>query len=441
VADPDGRVKDQILQAVAGAVMDDDCLVALGGGADSAVLLWAAVEALGSERVQSVFVHHDLEGSDALRDSAVSLAQTFGLHCEVIERPVHDGGNLEARARTARYDAIEAAIAQGAVALTGHTADDQAETVLMRIFRGSGTGAASGIPYRRGVWRRPLLLFSRKALREVAIDLSLPFTDDPANSDRRFMRTRIRHAVLPVIEAECGPDAKAQILRSSMLFGADDDLLECEARKIQILSFRGGVSIPIGPLRSLPGPIATRVVRRGLRTALGGYPGSASDVDAVLRTASGGAPVTISDSFLVVREPPYLTVVQQQPPAVVNGFDVGVGEAFTWHGSYYATRRDHAPPPSIGGGRFTLLGEEAVGDEFHVRGFRSGDRIDIGRGTTPVKELLRSAGVPVRVRPYSLIVTVDGKIAALDGVRVASWARPNSGDATIIIERERNTWR
>jgi tRNA(Ile)-lysidine synthase len=416
-------------------------MVALGGGADSAVLVWAAVEALGTERVQAVFVHHGLEGSDALRESALSVAGVVGVQCEVIERPVHDGGNLEARARSARYEAIEGAIAPGTIALTGHTADDQAETVLMRIFRGSGTGAASGIPHRRGVWKRPLLGFSRSKLRGVADTLGLPFVDDPANSDPRFTRTRIRHEVLPVIETACGPDVKDQILRSSALFAADDELLELEAGNVPIRPVPGGVSIPLGPLRSLPVQIASRVVRRALRVTLDGQPGGADDIDAVMDVVAGGAPVTISGAHDVVRESPFVTIATQLPESVDDGFAVRVGGRFFWHGSEYATRLSDAPPPSIAGGRFTLLSERAVGDEFHVRGLAQGDRIDIGDGSTPVKELLRSAGVPSRVRPYSLIVTVDGRIAALVGVRVASWARASIGDATVIIEREEGTWK
>ena len=433
-------MKDQIIDAVAEAVPDSDCFVALGGGADSAVLLWAATEALGRERVQAVFVHHGLEGSDILFQSALSVAGAVGVQCEVIKRPVHDGGNLEARARTARYDAIEGLIPQDTIALTGHTADDQAETVLMRILRGSGTGAASGIPHRRGIWRRPLLGFSRKALRRTAEDLNLPFADDPANNDPRFVRTRIRHVVLPMIEEQFGPDTKDQILRSSLLFAADDDLLELEARKVQVLPVAGGASIPLGPLRSLPGPIASRVVRRALRIALDGHPGSAGDVDAVLLVANGGPTATISGSHQVVSEPPFLTIAQQQLPVISEGFDVRVGESFTWYGSDYTTRRAETAPTLIGGGRFTVLSARTVGGEFHVRGFWPGDRIDMGYGSTPVKELLRSAGVPVRVRTHSLIVTVGGKIAALVGVRVAPWARSDNR-AAVIIEREEGMWR
>lgn len=434
-------MRDQIVEAVARAVPGGDCLVALGGGADSGVLLWAAVEAVGAEKVQAVFVHHGLESSDALRDSAVSVAGVVGVQCVVLDRRVHDGGNLEARARTERYDAIEAAIPDGTVGLTGHTADDQVETVLMRIFRGSGTGAASGIPHRRGVWRRPLLVFSKSEVRALAEELNLPFVDDPANSDPRFTRTRIRHELLPMIEAEFGPEVRAQILRSSVLFAADDEFLEREAQAVQILSDRGGVSIPLGALRALSEPIASRVVRRGLRMALEGYPGSASDIEAVLDVANGGAAISISGSHRVVNEPPFVTIAHQLPQPVPDELDVRVGEPFTWAGSEYTTRVVRDRPPSIVGCRFTLLDAGAVGEGFRVRGFLPGDRLDIEHGSTPVKELLRSAGVPVRLRAHSLIVTVSGKIAALVGVRVASWARADHGNAAVIIEREEGTWR
>jgi hypothetical protein len=255
------------------------------------------------------------------------------------------------------------------------------------------------------------------------------------------MRTRIRHEVLPVIETACGPDVKNQILRSSALFAADDELLELEAANAPIVPVPGGISIPLGPLRSLPVQIASRVVRRALRVTLDGHPGSADDIDAVMDVAAGGSPVTISGAHHVVRESPFVSITRKLPESVDDGFAVRVGGRFSWHRTQYSTRLADEPPPSIGGGRFTLLGERAVGDEFHVRGLAQGDRIDIGCGSTPAKELLRSAGVPSRIRPHSLVVTVDGRIAALVHVRVASWARASIGDPTVIIEREEGTWK
>jgi tRNA(Ile)-lysidine synthase len=434
-------VRVSIIEAVAAAVVDNDCLVALGGGADSAVLVWAAVETLGAQRVRTVFVYHGLEGSDALLSAAVAVSEAVGVQCDVLERLVPEGGNLEARSRTERYDAIEAIVAGETIALTGHTADDQAETVLMRLLRGSGTGAVSGIPYRRGVWRRPLLGVPRATLREIAEDLGLPFVDDPANTDRRFLRARIRHSVMPVIEAECGPDAKELILRSAALLAADDEALEAEAANVPILPVIGGVSIPLGPLMSLPDPIASRVARRALRRVLDDYPGSAADVDAVLSVARGGVPRTISGSFQVVREPPFVTIHDSVPLPIPDAFEVFLGDSFTWFGSRYATRVVGRPPPSIAGGRITILDAQVVGESFHVRRLRPGDRIDIGTGSTPAKEVLRSSGVPARVRPYSLVVTVGDKIAALVGVRVASWAKPVHGERVAIIEQEVNTWK
>jgi len=429
-------VTDDFVDAVRNAVGDDDCIVALGGGADSAVLLWAATEALGADRVRAVFVYHGLEGSKMLEEAATAAATTMDVELQVIERIIPEGGNLEARARTARYESIEPLLRKGMVALTGHTADDQAETVLMRLLRGSGTGAISGIPYRRGFLLRPLLDFSRASLRRTAEDLGLPFADDPGNEDRRFVRARIRNMVMPVIESEFGPDAKSAIRRSGSLMAADDALLESAANRIPIVSVQGGFSIPAGPLTAVPEPVASRAVRRLLRNLLDDAPGTRRDIDAVLAVARGAAAVTITGGLQVTPEPPFVTVCEidlSEPP---DEIDISVGRTFTWHGSEYSVSKAAAAPPLIAGGRFTVLGADAVQNRMSVRGFRKGDRIDIDGGSTPVKEILRAAGVPRRVRPYSLVVTVDAKIAALGGARTASWARATRGEPAIIIERD-----
>ena len=433
-------MNSEVVQAVAAVVQDQDCLVALGGGADSAVLLWAAVGALGSEQVRAVFVYHALEGSDALRESATAVAARCGVEFDVVERPIADGGNLEERARNARYEALEKTMAPETVGLTGHTADDQAETVLMRLLRGSGTGALSGIPARRGAWRRPFLHVSRATLRSMAENLNLPFSDDPHNSDQRFARAWIRHGVMPILEQERGPQVRTLIGTSARLLGADDDLLEAQARLVPIYDFRSGVSIPIGPLVSASDPISSRVVRRALRRLLDEHPGRATDVVAVLNVARGAPETTISGSLQVVAEPPFVTIVIPEQPAVPDKLDVGVGESFLWGGIEYSTEVARRLPPAVAGGRTTIVDARALGNEFTVRGFQPGDRIDLDHGSTPVKEVLRVAGVPRRLRQHSPIVTVGAKIAALIGVRVAPWARAQRGETAVIIEREVGTW-
>ncbi|MFV1970504.1 MAG: tRNA lysidine(34) synthetase TilS [Acidimicrobiia bacterium] len=430
---------DHVVEAVASAVGDGNCLVALGGGADSAVLLWAATEAVGADRVQGVFVFHGLEGSMMLQDAAIAVADKVGVTCEIVERIVAEGGNLEARARTARYGAIEGVMVGGVIALTGHTADDQAETVLMRLLRGSGAGAIAGIPYRRGVWRRPLLEFSRAELRSRASDLGLPFADDPANEDQRFLRSRIRHGVMPVIETHLGPDVKSALRRSAALLAQDDALLDAEADRIPVAPTTGGVAIPIGALIAAPDPVASRAIRRAIRGLRDGSPGTMSDVDAVASVARGGGSVSISGALQVTREPPFVTLHAPANLEPSDGFAVTIGDTFAWSGSQYSVSRADVPPPVIAGGRFTVLNADAVMGRMFVRGLQAGDRVDIEVGSTPAKELLRAAGVPPRVRPNSLVVTVDARIAALAGVRVASWAKPGRDRAAVIIEREVGT--
>ncbi len=429
----------QILDAVRTAVPDGTCIVALGGGADSSVLAWAASNAFGPQNVRGVFVYHGLEGSDALRNATNAVCEDVGIDCEVVVSIVADGGNLEARARAARYEAIESLAPSGVVALTGHTADDQAETVLMRLLRGSGTGGMSGIPYERGIWRRPLLGFTRAELRARALDLDLPFTDDPANTDDRFMRARLRHHVMPVLESTAGPDIRERILRSSSLLSSDDALLELAADQVPILPTVGGVQIPVGALASAPTPVASRVARRALRMVRGGTTGRASDVDAILTVALSGGSITISDAFQVVAEPPFVTICRLADVESQGDVAVRVGEPFTWLDHRYVTRAEDSPPPFVPGGRFCILDASVTGDEFSIRGFRPGDRLEIDTGSTPIKELLRGAGVPARMRPHSLTVTVGAKIAAVVGVRVAQWARPVAGESVIIIEREVGT--
>lgn len=429
-------MSDQIVDLVADAVGDSECRVALGGGADSAVLLWAATQAIGSERVRSVFVFHGLEGSSALRSAATAVSTAVGVECEVIERLVPDGGNLEARAREARYTAIEAMLNDEEIAMTAHSADDQAETALMRFLRGSGAGGIGGIPFRRGVWRRPFLGISREELRSRAEDLGLTFVDDPANTDERFMRVRMRHRVLPLLVETCGPEVKSLIVRSASLLAADDAHIEAEADAIPVIEIQGGISIPTAPLANATAPIASRVVRRGLRLLLDEHPGSGADVDAVLSVARGLPGVSISDGLHVVSEPPFVTIHREGGAEVSSSLAVKVGDTFMWSGSTYSVSEVEALPPYVSGGRFTTLRAAAFGGGFTIRGVEAGDRIDIEVGSTPVKELLRVAGIPVRLRHNSLLVTVGAKIAALEGVRVAPWARAHHGEPAVIIERE-----
>jgi tRNA(Ile)-lysidine synthase len=167
---------------------------AVSGGADSMSLLVLAVAA--GCAVAVIHVDHGLRpGSNNEADVVAAAAARFGaaFHSETIDVPA--GPNLEARARDARYAVLPDDV------MTGHTADDQAETVLMRALAGATPRALTAMAERSGPLARPLLRVWRADVTAYCTALGLVTVDDPANADPRHLRTRVRHELLPALEA------------------------------------------------------------------------------------------------------------------------------------------------------------------------------------------------------------------------------------------------
>ena len=172
----------------------------------------------------------------------------------------------EAAARVARYGALdEAAQAYGAAAvLLGHTLDDQAETVLLGLARGSGGRSLAGMAARRGPYRRPLLGVRRATTSAACAELGLEPWQDPHNRDFRFARARVRHQALPALEAALGPGVAEALVRTASQLRADAECLE-DLAFAESAKLRGYGSDPAGLdagwLRALPAAIRTRVLR------------------------------------------------------------------------------------------------------------------------------------------------------------------------------------
>jgi tRNA(Ile)-lysidine synthase len=208
-------------------------LVACSGGADSLALLSAAVfegHKLG-RRVVGVTVDHGLQaGSDGQARRVVEQMAGLGVDETVAVRVTVGGGGQgpEAAAREARY-AVLGELSQrwdGADVLLGHTLDDQAETVLLGLTRGSGGRSLSGM--RRGfeVYRRPLLDVTRAQTEAACRAQGLAFWSDPHNDDPRFTRSRVRHRVLPVLEEELGPGVTGTLARTADQLREDSAALD-----------------------------------------------------------------------------------------------------------------------------------------------------------------------------------------------------------------------
>ena len=247
-------------------------LVGLSGGADSLAL--AAATAFESRRAGlragAVIVDHGLQaGSPETAAAAARQATALGLDpVLVVPVAVTDAGDgPEAAARAARYAAIDAALAStGAVAvLLGHTLDDQAETVLLGLARGSGASSLQGMAAISGPYRRPLLGIRRAQTRQACLDAGLVAWTDPQNADPRYARVRVRDRVLPLLEAELGPGIALALARTAQTLREDadalDDLAGTIVREIR-LPVESGVSVPVAALVANPPALRQRIIRQ-----------------------------------------------------------------------------------------------------------------------------------------------------------------------------------
>jgi len=278
-------------------------LVACSGGADSLALAAAtAFEARAAGlRAGSVTVDHDLQdGSAAAARDAAAACRGLGLAPVVVTRvAVGRAGGPEAAARDARYAALDAqAGGLGAVAvLLAHTLDDQAETVLLGLARGSGARSLAGMPAGRGILRRPLLGVARATVRAACAAEGLTPWEDPANADRRLARARVRHDVLPLLERELGPGVAAALARTARSLRDDADALDALADAADVFTAGpdGTSSAAVGDLLAPPAAVRRRLLRRAA-LAVGCPAGAVSAahvdaLDALLLAWRGQGPV------------------------------------------------------------------------------------------------------------------------------------------------------
>lgn len=246
---PRAAVRAAVRACLADLPPGERVLVALSGGPDSLALAAAAatVSAQAGLICEAVVVDHQLQpGSHQVAARAAEQARLLGCaDTHVVRVTVAAGpgsGGLEAAARHARYRALEQLAAGGsrpaaAVVLLGHTRDDQAETVLLGLARGSGTRSLAGMAPVVGRYRRPLLDLPRAvvqaaAAEQAAHDDRLGPWVDPHNAERVFARVRIRHDVLPRLEAALGPGVVAGLTRTAALARADADALDAWAEAV-----------------------------------------------------------------------------------------------------------------------------------------------------------------------------------------------------------------
>lgn len=299
---------DLLARVEAGGLMAPPrSLVALlSGGRDSVCMLDLAARARGAEAVVAVHVDYGLrEGSHDDADFCASLCRDLGVEL-VTERPVRvEGpGNLQAWARDVRYTAAaRLAEARDAMIVTGHTADDQAETILYRLASSPSRRALLGMKERDGRLARPLLGTTRAEVTAYVGERGLGWREDPTNAEESYARNRVRHGLLPELEA-IHPAAVANVLRTAALLRDEAEILD----RLVADELDGSLGASRGRIAHARfaelSPALRRLVLQRLADAAAGrpVPGASRFADQVAGLTRGGSRLDLGDGVRAVLE-------------------------------------------------------------------------------------------------------------------------------------------
>ena len=359
-------------------------IVGCSGGADSVALL-ALSCAAGFDTV-AVYVDHGLRAGTAHEAAVVArVAERLGASTRVEVVDVAAGPNLEARARDARYAALERVRADvdARAILVAHTRDDQAETVLMHVLRGSGTAGLAGIPQRRGHLRRPLLALRRADTHELCARLGYAPVHDPMNGDLHHRRVWLRREIIPLLERGADRDLVEVLARQADILRDDDTLLDMLAAERSTDDAKTIAAMPVA------------LARRVLRQRLGPPPPSAATIERVLAVArgervatelSGGAQVRRIGGRLVRSDPGNAQVPGDASLPLPGRARFGALVLEAWI--------EHGPPTAWPDGRWVAVCDaDLVADPAVIR---AGERTPIVDGGGPV--WIVGYGVDRRVR-------------------------------------------
>jgi tRNA(Ile)-lysidine synthase len=419
-------------------------LVAVSGGLDSVVLLHLLrfTTRLPKRDVHVAHVDHGLRTASTADAEWVSgLAKAWGLpvHAERVEVV----GPSEESARNARYAALER-IRRGVGAswvAVGHHADDQAETVLHRVARGTGVPGLAGMASFRepGIWR-PLLPFWRAELNEYAARHGLTWRTDETNSDLDFTRNALRHVVLPELESRVAPGARKALVRLAELARDEGEswaaVVPILAERLGVERSAGRVTLVLSSLRALPLPLRARVLR-----------GLSREVGAPLDRVGTRLAAEFSSSSLSgqeIRVTGGLSVRHELDRLVLDvggDLEVDVPLVITDGRSGSGTVRLAGQTSKVEWG--VVKGGEGDGPRFTVReprypltvrARRAGDHIELSYGSKKLKKVFLEARVPEPKRGrFPVLVDADGRVLWIPGLAEAT-NRATSSEAAASLE-------
>jgi len=433
------------LAAPGGPGAGEHLLVAVSGGPDSTALL-AALAELASGRglgLTAAHVDHGLRGAEgaAEADAVAALATRLGVPFVRCAVTVSAGPDLEARARRARYQAL-ARVAQEVGArriVTGHTQDDQVETVLLRLVRGAGRrGLGAMRPVRGRLWR-PLLAATRADVRRFLAERGLGFAVDRTNADLRHARNRVRRLLVPLLRAEFNPRLGPALAALAERLRDEDDFLAAAAagRACELVA---GEHLRTAVAKEPPA-LARRIVRswleRGARRGVG-----AMHVARVLALSAGRArgAVAIPGPARVVREG---EVLVRRPGRAATpssfAFEIGPGRTVVhpaggWRVAFSAARARGAGEARAAGVAHALFDADALPGGLVLRSPAPGDRVRLlAGGTRKLQDVLVDAKVPRETRALLPVLAAGAEILWVPGLARGAGA-PVGPATTRVVE-------
>ena len=404
--------------------------VAVSGGADSAALLWMVVRR-GLD-VLAIHVFHGLPASSLMSTAAGQIAAFCGVRLEMAF--VEPAGSSEHHLREVRHAALRSH-AGGRPVLLGHTADDQAETVLMRILRGTGPDGLAGMAPRRGQLHHPMLRITRAEARELAGLAGLPFRDDPANDDETIVRNRVRKELLPAIERLTGRSPRDALIRLAAVAASEASELDRRAASIPMQHRAGAIRIPRGALVAGGDVAASRAIRTAVVHAGNGYPPDRAALDRILDVLHGRTSAAeVEPGLRVVIEGPHLVVspprdiAHPDSPAPLGEGSVGWGG---WRFQGVVVEGPQVRPLSVA----RLIVPHGV-EALEVRAVHSGDRVTGRRALSA----LADAGIGAELRKSWPVVTLGGDPVWLPGVRARVWPAHHSSRYLCLVAVREPNW-
>jgi tRNA(Ile)-lysidine synthase len=432
-------------------------LIAVSGGPDSMVLLhslWQLREAFALKLFAAHLNHQMRPGATRDAQFVAATARALGIRCicESLDVPLYQRQHKlspEDAARRVRYAFFRATAARlGADRIAvGHTAEDQAETVLLHLLRGSGLRGLCGIPPVRGPIVRPLIRVHRGEILDYLRTHRLPFREDPSNHQRRYTRNRIRLDLLPALQQHYNPRLVQALCTTAQLLADDEAALQTVARQ-RFLSARLSaapeqVQLQIAALTSLPPALQRRVLREALTEVMGSLQGVThphiAAILALLRAQAGNKRLGLPQRVTVERRYDVL-LIHRQAPSTAPDVDAPLPVPGLCHlgalGVTIATDilPRQAAATSFPTGDVAWLDADRVGRNVRVRTRRPGDRLQpLGSVyTKKLKAFLIDAKVPRAVRDRLPLVVTSAGIAWVAGVRPAEWAKVTPATRLIL---------